>query len=560
MKNQGWTSAWKDCLLLSLGISLFFGILLGQRFLQVPDEGRYVEIPREMLALHHYLSPQINGINYFEKPILFYWLEALGLKLGGLNLWAERIPTALMGLIGCLFTYIATRILMDRRSGIFAALILASSLLYFVMAHTITPDMLLSTLLTGTLLCFILGIQNKGSLRRRYFWAMYVFSALALLTKGFVGIIFPGLIIFTWIGIHQEWRSLKTCCLVSGLLIVLVIGLPWHIFMQLEHPEFFHYFIIRQQFLRYFTSVANRAEPFWFLPLVLFLGFLPWIFFLFQAIQFHWPRWAERNTSKNKISTFFLLWLGLIYIFFQFSNSQLMTYLLPIFPPMSILVGSYFSQLDLKTSSKGIRWGLWGLLTFSLLLCFSLFWLQHLGKIEDLWPGAHLKDFLLPIALLLILSGLGFLAYFKKSLSCMVLILSLGMGAFENSILLNPLAFEQKSTQPLVSALGPLWTPGDRVFSYEDYFQDLPVYLNQKVILVMDPNGLGELSFGAEHQSLKGILISRSDFWQQWKPSPPRMFIVLKISVYQSLNQNERSKLYVIHQTNRALIASNFPV
>lgn len=108
-----------DLFILTLAISLLYGIFLGSRPLMVPDEGRYSEIPREMLVTNDFITPHLNGLPYLEKPPLFYWLEALPIKLFGLNEWSLRSIPALLGLLGCLMTYLASRLLYDRRTGAF---------------------------------------------------------------------------------------------------------------------------------------------------------------------------------------------------------------------------------------------------------------------------------------------------------------------------------------------------------------------------------------------------------------------------------------------------------
>jgi 4-amino-4-deoxy-L-arabinose transferase-like glycosyltransferase len=577
--SKGSGGSWiKDLILLGLLISLLFGLLLGQRFLQVPDEGRYVEIPREMLALHDYITPHINGIKYFEKPVFFYWLEAAILKLCGLHLWSVRIPSAFMALLGCLFTYAAARKLYGRGCGILAALMLSSSLLYFIMARTVTIDMTLSTLLTGSLFCFLMGTRESAyKIARRYFWAMYVFAGLAVLTKGLIGIIFPGMIIFCWTLIHGEWKNLKNWCIPSGFLIVLLINLPWHILVQLRNPEFFNFYIIQQQFLRYFTDYAGREQPFWFFPVVLFLGFLPWIFFFLQSIWFSlsglsFKDKASRNSLETKASVFLLLSVFLIYAFFQFSHSQLMPYLLPIFPPMSVLLARYFCAMgDIKRGDRGslpVFAGLVGLAIFCIVLVgfVGLLAFGFFGGAEQLIPGVNL--FYLEISALIFLAMTGFavFSYRAKTVAHVAIVLALGMSCFCISILINRQAFELNSVQPLAMKI---LSAGDKaeykaeykVFDYLDYHQDLPVYLEHRVILVNDSRaGLGELSFGAAHQDMTGFLVTTPDFWQkEWKSdegSGAKLFMVISTENYKNLTPEQQSRLHILEKTTRNILAT----
>ena len=153
-------SSWlKDLLLLTLITSLFFGAFLGTRNLSAPDELRYSEIPREMIANHDYVIPRINGVKYFEKPPLFYWMQVASIKTFGLNEWSLRFATAFMGVLGVLATYLFARRLYNRKTGWVAALILSSMSLYFAMAHVITLDMTVSVFITMSIYLFYLATQ-----------------------------------------------------------------------------------------------------------------------------------------------------------------------------------------------------------------------------------------------------------------------------------------------------------------------------------------------------------------------------------------------------------------
>ena len=211
-------------LLLTLILGLLFGWGLGQRALWHPDEGRYVEIPREMTVSGDYVTPRLNGVKYFEKPVLFYWLQAGAIKVFGINEWAMRLWPAAFALIGCLAVYVAGRKLYDRRTGLIAAAVLATAPLHYFLGRAITLDMALSALLTVALLAFLLGTREPpGRARRHYFWTFYACAALATLTKGLIGMVIPAMVIGAWILILNEWRLLRSIYLPSGLVLFLPI-------------------------------------------------------------------------------------------------------------------------------------------------------------------------------------------------------------------------------------------------------------------------------------------------------------------------------------------------
>ena len=144
--EENTASIWKDLLLLTCLIGMFFGFMIGARPLSTPDEGRYVEIAREMTATGDYVTPRLNGVKYFEKPPLFYWLEAGVIHLSGINEWALRFWPAFLGLLGCLMVYGAGRSLYGRQAGLLSSLVLSTSILYYAHTRIIILDMVLSVL------------------------------------------------------------------------------------------------------------------------------------------------------------------------------------------------------------------------------------------------------------------------------------------------------------------------------------------------------------------------------------------------------------------------------
>lgn len=562
-----------DLILLTIGIALVFGLFLGSRPLSVPDEGRYAEIPREMLVQHDFVTPHLNGVKYFEKPPLFYWLQASSIKLlnpiietgietgnlwnkakkvedfGSISEWAVRLPNALVALLGCLLVYAAGRMLFERRTGVLSAIILASSLLYFALARMVTLDMTLSICLSGSLLAFLVAVNNPASLKRRFLlYSAYIFAGLAVLTKGLIGIVFPAMIIGLWILLTNQWRLLKQLYLPSGILLFLAVVLPWHILVQLKNPEFFHFYFIEQQFLRYSTLIAQRYQPDWFFIPIFIAGFLPWVCFLVQAIVSHFPRnWQEFREKNNYI--FLLLWVGLIFGFFSFSHSKLIPYILPIFPALALLTGHYFST---HWQRGNLKWGY---------IALPLVWLG-LGVISILWlsnePSASLPQAARPLLFLgyvvFLLNSIiaGFIAIRNKPSIAFGL---LAAGSVISFILfaINIPQLDTRSIKPLVTTLKPLLHPGDKIVAYYDYYQDLPFYLNQRVYTV---NVGGELSFGMQHQDTQAWMLKDANFWPVWN-SHEHVYMITNKEIYQQLKRSKKQVIYLLAQTEQDVLLTN---
>jgi 4-amino-4-deoxy-L-arabinose transferase-like glycosyltransferase len=473
-----------DLLFLTLVIGILFFLFLGTRPLFAPDEGRYAEIAREMASSGHYITPYLNGIKYFEKPILFYWLGAAAIKVGGLNLWAIRSVNALLGLIGCLATYCTARKLYDRKTGLWSALILSSSFLYFVMAHMVSLDLPITLFLALCLYSFLLGSQNPpGTTRRFYCWGAAIAAALAVLDKGLIGVVFPGLIIATWLGLTGRWRELRHFYLPSSIIIFIIIAAPWHIIVGIHNPEFYYFYFIEQQFLRYATSGIGHEGPVWFFIPTLLLGFLPWTIFLPQALIHHFS-WQHRN--QYQVPLFFILWATIIFLFFSFSQSKLIPYILPIFPPLAILTGHYVAERFNR----------------SLIILF-----------------------------------------------CLSAILSVSFMAVGTR-------FDTRSIRPLAILLKPILTPEDEVITYNQYYQDLPFYLERRVSIL---NWKNELSFGMQHQNTRAWMLDDATFWKRYDSSK-RLFIFLSISEYKKLPRYYPGRhFYLISTTKNTALISNHP-
>lgn len=580
------TNHWlKDILLLAVGIALLYSILLGHRPLSVPDEARYAEIPREMVVSGNYITPHLNYVKYFEKPALFYWLQAGAIKIWGDSELVVRIPNALMALLGCLLTYGIGRLLFSRQVGFIASLILASSSLYFVMGHLVTIDMTLTTMLTASLFFFLLGThaslgetsnsspnaaQRNPLNPRLAYYGFYIFSALAVLTKGLIGIIFPALIIGTWILMFNQWRLLKNIYLPTGILIFLMVTVPWHVLVQIHNPEFLQFYLLDQQFLRYFTNAANRSQPPGFFIPVLALGFLPWTIFIVQAFIHSWPRrlvsdtvsdtkgielvsdtnaihsWPRRwqDYQQNKLTVFLLLWPLLIFTFFSFSRSQLIPYILPVFPPLAVIVSKYLTdQWNLNKAFRGTQWGYSFIPVLIFVTGIGAYIVNHYHHLLVL---GEIKHELLAITLIWIISSaLATYCIWQHRAKAAFTAMLIGSFLVYFFVLIAMPKADTRSIKPLAMTIKAHLQPGDEVVTYENYYQDLPFYLQRRITIVDWQN---ELEFGMQHQDTTSWMIPQTTFWQLWQSSKT-VYMLTDDDTYATLKKSGQYKLYLLAQT-----------
>ncbi len=555
--NHSTGSHWiRDILLLMLAIGMLLGYNLGNRALWDPDEGRYSEIPREMVATGDFITPRLNGVKYFEKPPLFYWAQASAIKTLGLNEWSLRLWPALFALFGCLTVYVAGRKLFDRRTGLIAATMLATSLLYFQMGRTITLDMAVSVLLSAALLAFLLGTREPpGGRRRGYMWTFYACAALATLTKGLIGIVLPGMIIGAWILLLNNWRVLREMYLPSGLLLFLAIAAPWHVMVADANPEFLNFYFIHEHFMRFTTTIHRRYQPTWFFVPVLLVGFLPWVAFLAQSLRFNLPMsWSDRHAHKETL--FLTLWAVLVFVFFSLSDSKLVPYILPVFPPLALLVGRYLAQAWTDDKLRGLHTGYWLVLGLSIALAAILGGVPRLGqsyaKVAEY--DAILGHYLYAGAAVAAIGGIATfllgrrrfrLAFIGLTLTSVAFLQVLGHGL--------PLMDGRNSSKELALKLKPLLGPETEVMSYHRYFQDLPVYLERRVTVV---GYKGELEFGAENENVDGWMIDEDAFWRRWQ-SPATAYMLTKRAIYDQLVADHRGGFILLAEVGKNVLLTN---
>ena len=525
-------SFWRDLLLLCFGVALLYGPHLSRRALWSPDEGRYAEIPREMVATGDWVTPRLNGVKYFEKPPLFYWIEAGALRLFGPEEWAVRLAPAFFALLGVLAVYIAGRRLFGRRAGLWAGVVLATIPLWFGLGEAVTLDMAVSAFLTVTLLAFLLASRAADPRERRlWIWVFYGAAALATLTKGLIGIVIPGMVLVPWMLATRDWRDWRDWRLVrlalspAGIGLFLLIAVPWHLLVAWTNPEFAWFYFIHEHFLRYTTKVHKRYEPIWFFLPILLAGMLPWTVFLPRAIRDAWR--ARQDTEERRTVLFLLLWAGLVFGFFSLSDSKLVPYILPVLPPLALLLGRDLARAWETGGAAGKR----GLTYLCLLLgagilgaAFLL--LPHLPKAAKAADIARqLGGFAYALAGSLFLMGLLPLLLDRRGRARAALIAS-GVTA---ALFLTTLAASLppldpgRSVKALALALRPRLRPGDEVVSYHDYFQDLPFYLGRTVTVAA---WRGELDYGMTHEDVSRWMIGEDELWRRWN-GPGRVYLVV---------------------------------
>ena len=549
----------RDLLWLALIFGLLFGFRLGSYPLGNPDEGRYAEIPREMVASGDWVTPRLNGVNYFEKPPLMYWATAGALELAGPSEWAMRAMPALFALGGLLLTYAAARRLYGRDAGLAAAAVLGTSLLDFTIAHIILLDMAVSVLMSATLFCFILGVNEPPGARRCWlFYGLYASAALATLTKGLIGVLVTGAVMFLWLLIFNQWKRLRPLHLPTGLLLFLAIAAPWHVLAAQHNATWAHRYFVFEHWQRFTTPAASRPGPWYYYIGIILAGLIPWVGFLGPAVRDGIRGgWAAR--ARNADAWFLLTWVGFIFLFFTKSHSKLPPYILPVFPALAVLIGAWLAKINRAGEVARLRFGLGvfsfvcGLLAVALAMVVTRPALVRMDAAQAL----ALQPYAFTMAGVLLLGGI-FTPWFAKIR---------GVGPAVTGIMMTMIWFfavlqfaapfiSKAGTKELALQVKAAVRPGDRVMHYHEFFHDFTFYAGRAVDLV-DFKGELELEEDAAARA-SGRFISEAEFRRQWS-GPGRIWVVARKRDVKELFADPSFRYHLLGQTEDHYLFSNQP-
>ncbi|MBA2960648.1 MULTISPECIES: glycosyltransferase family 39 protein [Ramlibacter] len=304
------------------------------RPLALPDEGRYIGVAWEMVRSGDWITPTLNGLPYFHKPPLFYWLTAGALSLAGNVAWAGRIAPWAGACLLVGSAYLFGRRWLGERGAFHWLLVLLTLPLVFVAAQYANLDMLVAGCITACILAFAQAalLEPGAPGRRQALLAGYAFAALGVLAKGLIGIVLPGMVLVVWLVVAGRPLQLLRLLWLPGLLLFLALAAPWFLAMQARFAEFAHYFFVVQHFGRYTTEGFNNARPFWFFPAVLALLGLPWSAWLATR------RPAAATEVEPALRRLMWVWLAVIVGFFSLPNSKLVGYVLPAAAPFAFLL------------------------------------------------------------------------------------------------------------------------------------------------------------------------------------------------------------------------------
>lgn len=558
-----------DLSLLALLIGLFYAGSLGSHPLTVPDEARYSEVAREMVESGDFITPKYNGLIFFDKPPLFYWLQASAIKAFGVTEHALRFWPMVFGVFGCLIIYTVGRLLYSRRTGLIAAAALATTPLYFFASHYANLDLEVAVWVSGALFAFITAMAYQGWPRRSLLWIAYLFSALAVLTKGLIGIAFPIIIIGAWIVLGKNWRVLKNMCLVSGLCLFTLIAAPWFWLVQTQNPEFLYYFIYIQHISRFVGHQFNNSAPTWFYLPIIVAGILPWTVFLPETLRQNVVAMWQQGKPYGK-ELYLLLWPLLIFLFFSIPNSKLIGYILPVIPPLILLISAACDQWWQTQGNPTLqKCFIIGGLFFGLLTSLLL----ALPHTQVIFFHIMLSNYHYAIILDYVLAGLfclGMLLLFclhRRRFDYNFLIMLTIIGAALCLVLKNLSIVTTETSLPLIAKIRPLLQPDDEIVAYHRFYYDLPIYTGHRITAVNyrwdDPairnkdSWKAAFLFALDHQSAaQDWVITDPVFWDRWN-SGKRMWVFLKLDATAIFQKRAGKRFVLVGGDGKVVLVTN---
>jgi 4-amino-4-deoxy-L-arabinose transferase-like glycosyltransferase len=501
--------------------TLLFFFHLGTYGLWEPDEARYAEIAREMLASRNFVVPHLNYVPYIEKPPLLYWLTTLAMSLMGVNEFAARFVNAFAALFGVAATCFFVARTFDTRRAIVAAAVLSTSAIYALMAQVLTTDMLLTTTITTAIYALYLHWRDGG----RWCWLAYTAMGLATLTKGPIGIAIPVLIALIFLWREGDLRgAIPRFHAIPGFILTAAIAAPWFVAITIREPGFFDFYFVGEYFRRFFDSNYSHDQPIYYYLPIIAGGLLPWTLAV--------PLISWRRLTANPARRYCLIAGVSVFVLFSLSSAKLVPYILPAIPPLAVVIADgLVTAIEPGTAAGSRRLAALGPL-LGIGGAATIVVAMHAADFRAPYP-AMVRPALMAAGAILAIGGVVcFVTFWSRRAA-----LGLGMFILAAAAVLITISYGRLMAEPMRSYAQLARTierlePDARLVCYPRYVQSLPFYCRRRVILV---GGRTELRFGSEHDpdASKYFFIRRTDMLKLWRDPRPTVFVVDRFVIKQ---------------------------
>ncbi|WP_423198705.1 MULTISPECIES: glycosyltransferase family 39 protein [unclassified Cupriavidus] len=535
---------------------VWFGTLDARHLLR-PDEGRYAEISREMFMSGDWVTIRYNDLKYFEKPPFHLWVTSIAYTLFGVGDWQARLCVALSGIVGLAASMLAAARWFGPRVAVLTGLALVAAPMWSVAGHFNSLDMTLSGAL-ACVLAFMLLAQHPDATpaaRRNWMLACWVAMGVAVLTKGLVGLVLPGLVLVVYTLVTRDvglWRRLH---LPGGVIAMLIVTVPWFWLIDARNPEFAHFFFIHEHWDRYTSTVHERKGTIWyFVPLVV-AGFLPWL----GLTPRMWTEVRERAGAVRgaagkpfQPALMAALWAFAIFAFFSLSGSKLPGYIVPIFPALAMLAGIALDHINERSWQRQVN----AMLALAVVGLIATPYVATLDKPTT--PNEVYRAFALWVgaAFLVLLVGMIVARRLLRSRGLFPSITAYAMALYlccTVALLGHEVMGRRASGVDLVPAIRAVLKDDMPLYGVGVLDHTLPFYLRHTLTMVEHPD---ELEFGIAQAPDRWIPTMKA-FIARWQDGQPAVGI-MSPDTYDSLRAAQ-VPMYVVARDVRRVVVSNFP-
>jgi len=514
-------------------------------------DATHAEAAKEMIERNDWVTLHVNGVRYLEKAPLLYWATAISFRLFGYNAFAVRFPIVLGILLLSLVAYWFGRWAYSEKAGLYAAAILASCVGMFLFTRVMIPETILTLWFTLAHYCFLRGFFGEGK-QKRWYYGLYAAIALAVLTKGLIGIAFVagpiGLFLLLTRNLFSEIKHLR---LVTGTLLFLLIAAPWHLLAGIRNERFFWFYFMNEHVYRFLGKREpkdyNRV-PFVFYWLMHLIWLFPWSVGV-PLLGSQKPS-VDRNAERRKLINLYVwLWAALILIFFNISTSQ-EYYTFPVYAPLALLLGAAFAAVEDKAGARKYLLWMQGALAATALLIAgmlgALVWkarnIQPTGDLSDLLAlaPADSEQYTLSLghffdlttnafaelrvpalgAALTLSIGFGLAFWFRwrqrHSLAAIAMVAAMGL-MFVWANLAQQKFDPVLSSRMLAQEIQKRWEPGAKIVFNGEYEtgSSIAFYTNEQVLLL---NGrVTGMAFGSTYRDAPPIFLEVADLRRLWQ-------------------------------------------